>query len=598
MSLVLPETLRVLLPTGAVKLLDLEAYVRGVVAAALPADAPLEALKAQAVAARTFAASTRRHGERGAEVCTLRHCQVWKETNSAAAARAVQETLGLVAVYDGRLIDAYYFEHCDGSTREATGILIQPPAYLRRVDCPCGSATLKGHGIGMCQRGALVMARFGDRFDVILRHYYTGITVEQGSVVPPAPAPSPEREPGPAVQSTAASPHSTRPARRPRTPQITPEPAEANWSVEAEKSEEPSPVNADTHVAMKESAAKDAAGTDESVEILPTPPPAEEARAIETAKSVQALPAPQPSSDEALSDSATAVESAQVTETVPPAVELTSEARLSLEILQEPDWYPTAEELEADSQVSAELEAEAAEQVPPATTAERRPPAQVFEEPSWYPTAEEIELEGETLAEAEIDEALEAAAEIVLPARARPGTEIIETRELPEMPPWPRAELPPAPDSMPEELTAFFAPPPPESMPEELVAIMPPPMPEPEPERPIQSVAPQTVEVPPPASVEAPPPPAPLSVPSPQVVVDRLPGPRVIAGDLAQPGRIVTIRDAAGNAVITVSGAAPHYGVGGFEAPLAEDGLYAVSFDGQALEIDLKDETVILCYGE
>jgi hypothetical protein len=192
MTLSIPETIRVLLPGGAVTRLPLEEYVRGVVAAALPADAPIEALKAQAVAARTFGAITRRHIERGSDVCTLRHCQVWKQSATPSALRAAEETRGIVATHGGRLIDAYYFEHCDGSTRDATGILVQVPPYLRGVSCPCGFATLKGHGIGMCQRGALVKARFGDTFDVILKHYFNGISVERASglatfVAPPEP---------------------------------------------------------------------------------------------------------------------------------------------------------------------------------------------------------------------------------------------------------------------------------------------------------------------------------------------------------------------------------------------------------------------------
>ncbi len=72
----------------------------------------------------------------------------------------------------------------------------------------------------------------------------------------------------------------------------------------------------------------------------------------------------------------------------------------------------------------------------------------------------------------------------------------------------------------------------------------------------------------------------------------------MIAGDLAQPGIIVTIRDSTGNAVITVSGTAPRYGPGGFEAPLAEDGTYTVSFDNESVQVALKDDTVFICFCE
>src|SRR5581483_5560970 len=174
----IPEVIRVLLPNGSVKTLLLEDYLRGVTAAALPADAPLEALKALAVAARTFAATTHRHLEQYADVCTTRHCQAWSERANPRAARAVLETRSVVAVQNGKLIDAFYFDHCDGKTRDAAGVLVNPPSYLKSVPCPCGSVARKGHGIGMCQRGMLVMARFGENYQYILKHYYTGITLE------------------------------------------------------------------------------------------------------------------------------------------------------------------------------------------------------------------------------------------------------------------------------------------------------------------------------------------------------------------------------------------------------------------------------------
>ena len=230
----IPETIRVLLPGGVVRRLPLEEYVRGVVAAALPADAHLEALKAQAVAARTFGAITRRHIERGSDVCTLRHCQVWKDAATASALKAVDETRGIVAVHNGRLIDAYYFEHCDGNTRDATGILIQVPPYLQSVSCPCGFATLKGHGIGMCQRGAQVMARFGDTYDVILKHYFNGITLDRAGVisvpVPEPPLSSPTatraREPeAPSQVKTRGAKKTLRPGRDKKSAFPSPSPA-------------------------------------------------------------------------------------------------------------------------------------------------------------------------------------------------------------------------------------------------------------------------------------------------------------------------------------------------------------------------------------
>jgi hypothetical protein len=176
----LPEILRVLLPDGSIVAVKLETYLAGVVAAEMSVNAPLDALKAQAVASRTYAASARRHPEVRADVCAGAHCQRWKRVDPLVAPevfRAVDDTAGIVAVHDGNLIDAYYFEHCDGKTRSADQVLTHTPSYLASVECPCGFVKMRGHGLGLCQRGAIVMARRGASFDQILRYYYRGISI-------------------------------------------------------------------------------------------------------------------------------------------------------------------------------------------------------------------------------------------------------------------------------------------------------------------------------------------------------------------------------------------------------------------------------------
>ena len=74
-----PETLRLLKPDGTVTEMDMQDYLVGVLAAEMPADFPEEALKAQAVAARTYAlycADGGKHG--GADVCADPGCcQAW-----------------------------------------------------------------------------------------------------------------------------------------------------------------------------------------------------------------------------------------------------------------------------------------------------------------------------------------------------------------------------------------------------------------------------------------------------------------------------------------------------------------------------------------
>lgn len=138
--------------------LPLEEYLMGVVAAEAPVSFELEALKAQAIVARTYTvAKLRRTGGRGcdkrpeADICTdPTHCQAWLSKEDAMAnwpffkqrgywqkiCQAVLETEGLVITYQGKLIDAVYHSTCGGSTENSEDVWTNQVAYLRSV--PCG----------------------------------------------------------------------------------------------------------------------------------------------------------------------------------------------------------------------------------------------------------------------------------------------------------------------------------------------------------------------------------------------------------------------------------------------------------------------------
>jgi hypothetical protein len=97
----------------------------------------------------------------------------------------------------------------------------------------------------------------------------------------------------------------------------------------------------------------------------------------------------------------------------------------------------------------------------------------------------------------------------------------------------------------------------------------------------------------------APPPPmqeSAFAVNQPRVLMDSLPGPRIIAGNLPRIGTLITIRDTRGNSIVTVSGVSKQYGSGGFEAPVTDDGAYQVKFDGTELDVNLQNETVFIYY--
>ena len=149
--------------------MDLETAVASAVAAESPPGASLEALKAQAVAARSFYVAGRgRH--QGFDFCDTTHCQFLRHPPDpeSPAWRATAETRGLILHHDGRALAALYSADCGGRTDALTRAEGYP--YFE-VACP-RKGERRGHGLGLCQEGAAVMARSGAGFQEILRHYY------------------------------------------------------------------------------------------------------------------------------------------------------------------------------------------------------------------------------------------------------------------------------------------------------------------------------------------------------------------------------------------------------------------------------------------
>jgi peptidoglycan hydrolase-like amidase len=137
-----------------INVINLEQYLRGVVPAEMgPRAFPnLEALKAQAVAARTYAvAHLGDHAADGYDLCDSQACQAYEGAGAEQllSDRAVLETAGEVLTWQGRPIDAMYHSTCAGHTEDAAAIFpdrAQP--YLKGVTCE-GERTLSlGAGTG------------------------------------------------------------------------------------------------------------------------------------------------------------------------------------------------------------------------------------------------------------------------------------------------------------------------------------------------------------------------------------------------------------------------------------------------------------------
>ncbi|MGL4873429.1 MAG: stage II sporulation protein D [Clostridium sp.] len=269
--------------TGKKEKMSLEKYVVGVLSGEMPVNFEKEALKAQAVAARTYYMAKREKKcemAKGADICDQIHCQVYlnkeermKEWDLETAKKnyekiegVVKETEGEVVVYDGKIIEyPQFFSTSSGKTENSEDIFVSAVPYLKSTESKgeeispkylaektitnkefikianeklnskisgnnvksqveivsrteggsveeikIGGCKIKGtefrkayelnssnfdleyskdkvkilmrgsgHGVGMSQWGANVMAKEGKGYKEILKHYYKGIEVKK-----------------------------------------------------------------------------------------------------------------------------------------------------------------------------------------------------------------------------------------------------------------------------------------------------------------------------------------------------------------------------------------------------------------------------------
>jgi stage II sporulation protein D len=218
-----------------VVVMDRETAVGAIVAAESPPGATFEALKAQAVAARSYLSAGARH--EGFDFCDTTHCQYLRAplAEDDPARLAAAATQRLVVIYGGKVVRALYSRSCGGATRtlQQAGLTADGYPYFsvacdscRRepekwqstfdreavapfLDRPTEAARLEvarrvgwsrlpgasfqstsdgdsvtihgagmGHGIGLCQKGAASLAMGGMDFGSILRHYLPNTTLE------------------------------------------------------------------------------------------------------------------------------------------------------------------------------------------------------------------------------------------------------------------------------------------------------------------------------------------------------------------------------------------------------------------------------------
>lgn len=125
--------------TGQIEELDMDEYLLGVVCSEMPVDYELEALKTQAIVARTYTVYLIQNGGKheGADICDSSNCcQAWiskekrferweeakREENWGKIKSAVNSTKGKVIKYDGKIIKAFFHANSGGKTENVSAV--------------------------------------------------------------------------------------------------------------------------------------------------------------------------------------------------------------------------------------------------------------------------------------------------------------------------------------------------------------------------------------------------------------------------------------------------------------------------------------------
>jgi peptidoglycan hydrolase-like amidase len=155
--------------------MDTETAVSSITGAEMPVSGTRrDALMAQAVAARSFLlAAAPRHA--GFDFCDTTHCQFLRSPAVVGSAvdHAVRSTSGLILQNQEVIIPCRYCAACGGHTdrREELGYRYES---VQCQGCLLNRYARRGHGLGLCQEGAIYLARQGWSYERILALYLPG----------------------------------------------------------------------------------------------------------------------------------------------------------------------------------------------------------------------------------------------------------------------------------------------------------------------------------------------------------------------------------------------------------------------------------------
>jgi len=160
--------------------IGLEDYLLGVVPSEMPSSWDIEALKAQAIAARSYAlANLGKRSALGFDLKDTAEDQVYKGASSEKdrTTKAVLDTKGKVLVYQGKIINACYCASAGGKTKLASEVWNKEVPYIHSVLSYDDEVGKRGHGVGLSQYGANFLAKNGYNAYQILNYFYNNVAL-------------------------------------------------------------------------------------------------------------------------------------------------------------------------------------------------------------------------------------------------------------------------------------------------------------------------------------------------------------------------------------------------------------------------------------
>ncbi len=157
---------------------ELEDYLKGVVPVEMSPSWHEEALKAQAIAARSYAmANLGKRTALGFDLFDTPDDQAYRGASAETAKTntLVDETRGIVLTHDMKIVNAYYSASAGGRSKNAEDVWGGSLPYIHSVPSYDSNVKKMGHGVGMSQHGANNLAKSGHSAFAILQYFYNNV---------------------------------------------------------------------------------------------------------------------------------------------------------------------------------------------------------------------------------------------------------------------------------------------------------------------------------------------------------------------------------------------------------------------------------------